>query len=311
MNKNIEAAAKAIYRLMPGAEAHPWVDGGNSLKQDEARRYARAALDTHQSAPVVESIEDYRVVIFDVLNDNDEECDPLIIEASRAINFAKEPGWLSHHIEPVYRLIDAGRTQVTPQIARKAALWDYFNARLMSRSGIVLHDVKDCHDAVEQWAQAHEVEQNYKTKIREAEAIALRGVTIHTSSPTSPTKAEVDARIALLVQVDELCSQIENSLYAFRDDAEARTQAEGSIAYAKKVAHQYRTRPTVSAVGDDAQQRPLAYVKFVDGSLCVDEFCICTNKEDASGEDGDWLPVVLQRTPRMDANGKQICGAVK
>lgn len=40
----LEDAAKAIYRLFPGAEAHPWQEGGNSIKQDEARRYARAAI---------------------------------------------------------------------------------------------------------------------------------------------------------------------------------------------------------------------------------------------------------------------------
>jgi len=40
----IEEAAKAIYRLFDGAETHPWVEGGNSNKQDDARRYARAAL---------------------------------------------------------------------------------------------------------------------------------------------------------------------------------------------------------------------------------------------------------------------------
>jgi len=41
---HIEAAAKAIYRLFDGADAHPWVEGGNSNKQDYARRYARAAI---------------------------------------------------------------------------------------------------------------------------------------------------------------------------------------------------------------------------------------------------------------------------
>ena len=48
----IEKAAKAIYDLMPFDDQGPygvrekpdWVEGGNSLKQDEARRYARAAL---------------------------------------------------------------------------------------------------------------------------------------------------------------------------------------------------------------------------------------------------------------------------
>lgn len=72
--------------------------------------------------------------------------------------------------------------QAASELAEKAALWDFFNARLLSRSGIELRNKKDCQDAVDQWAQAHEVEQNYKTKIREAEAIALRGVTIHTAA---------------------------------------------------------------------------------------------------------------------------------
>jgi hypothetical protein len=47
---DIEDPAKAVYRLMPGAEAHPWVERGNSLKQDEARSYARAALAAHPPA---------------------------------------------------------------------------------------------------------------------------------------------------------------------------------------------------------------------------------------------------------------------
>jgi hypothetical protein len=44
MNEQQERVAQAIYLKMPGSEAHPWVEGGNSLKQDEARAYARAAL---------------------------------------------------------------------------------------------------------------------------------------------------------------------------------------------------------------------------------------------------------------------------
>ncbi len=40
----LEAAAKALYAAMPGASDHPWVDGGNSHKQDDARRAARAAM---------------------------------------------------------------------------------------------------------------------------------------------------------------------------------------------------------------------------------------------------------------------------
>lgn len=43
----VERAAKQVYALMPydgEGEKPAWVDRGNSLKQDEARRYARAAL---------------------------------------------------------------------------------------------------------------------------------------------------------------------------------------------------------------------------------------------------------------------------
>jgi hypothetical protein len=45
----LEKAARAIYDMMPfdgvGSEKKPaWQEGGNSLKQDEARRYARAAV---------------------------------------------------------------------------------------------------------------------------------------------------------------------------------------------------------------------------------------------------------------------------
>lgn len=45
-----EAAAKAIYALFDGAADHPWVEGGNSFKQDEARRYARVALEAQPAA---------------------------------------------------------------------------------------------------------------------------------------------------------------------------------------------------------------------------------------------------------------------
>lgn len=41
---DVEAAAKRIYSKFPGADAHPWAEGGNSDMQDEARQYARAAL---------------------------------------------------------------------------------------------------------------------------------------------------------------------------------------------------------------------------------------------------------------------------
>ena len=44
----VEAAAKAIYEHWQfaaqfGPKAPPWITGGNSLKQDEARSYARVS----------------------------------------------------------------------------------------------------------------------------------------------------------------------------------------------------------------------------------------------------------------------------
>ena len=48
-DERVEAAAEAIYNAMPydePGEKPVWVPGGNSLKQDEARKYARVALTT-------------------------------------------------------------------------------------------------------------------------------------------------------------------------------------------------------------------------------------------------------------------------
>jgi hypothetical protein len=49
------------------------------------------------------------------------------------------------------------------------------------------------------------------------------------------------ARGELVVALHTLASHFENSLYAFRDDAEARKKAEGDIAHAMKIAakHNY------------------------------------------------------------------------
>ncbi len=54
MERAVEAAAEKIYYLLPYNETSPpikppWVPRGNSLKQDEARRYARAALSRPQA----------------------------------------------------------------------------------------------------------------------------------------------------------------------------------------------------------------------------------------------------------------------
>lgn len=40
----IEVRAAEIYATIPGSEHHPWVPGGNSLMQDEARRRAVAEI---------------------------------------------------------------------------------------------------------------------------------------------------------------------------------------------------------------------------------------------------------------------------
>lgn len=63
-------------------------------------------------------------------------------------------------------------------------------------------------------------------------------------------QGEPVARLDLLIQVDNLCSQIENTLYAFRDDYEAVEQAKGAIEHAKKVAAPYRTYRTATFKGE-------------------------------------------------------------
>lgn len=40
----VEVRAAEIYAAMPGAELHPWIPGGNSLMQDEARQRAGAEI---------------------------------------------------------------------------------------------------------------------------------------------------------------------------------------------------------------------------------------------------------------------------
>lgn len=42
--QNVENVAKAIYATFPDADEQPWVNGGDSDKQEEARRYALAAI---------------------------------------------------------------------------------------------------------------------------------------------------------------------------------------------------------------------------------------------------------------------------
>ena len=46
-------------------------------------------------------------------------------------------------------------------------------------------------------------------------------------------------RVELLVAVYDLASNFENALYAFGADSEARTKAEGDIAWARKIASRH------------------------------------------------------------------------
>ena len=60
---DVELAAKAIYARFPGADAHPWQDGGNSDKQYEARDYARAAIESAAPAPSADEVENKFVLV--------------------------------------------------------------------------------------------------------------------------------------------------------------------------------------------------------------------------------------------------------
>ena len=68
-----------------------------------------------------------------------------------------------------------------------------------------------------------------------------------------------DARIVLIVQVHELISQIENTLHLFGGDDEGRKQAEGCIAYARKVSDPFNyngpTRELADAQAEIARLR--------------------------------------------------------
>jgi hypothetical protein len=61
----VEVAAKAVYRLFIGADDHPWSEGGNSLKQCDARRYARAALAAQPAQEAQEAQAQQAVAAFD------------------------------------------------------------------------------------------------------------------------------------------------------------------------------------------------------------------------------------------------------
>ena len=68
-----------------------------------------------------------------------------------------------------------------------------------------------------------------------------------------------DARIILIVQLHELISQIENTLYLFGGDDEGRKRAEGCIAYARKVSDPFNyngpTRELADAQAEIARLR--------------------------------------------------------
>lgn len=55
IDAQIEQAAQAIYEQFDGFTTHPWQPGGNSFKQDDARKYARAAIAA--LAPTVQEAE--------------------------------------------------------------------------------------------------------------------------------------------------------------------------------------------------------------------------------------------------------------
>ena len=68
-----------------------------------------------------------------------------------------------------------------------------------------------------------------------------------------------DARIVLIVQVHELISQVENTLYLFGGDDEGRKRAEGCVAYARKVSDPFNyngpTRELADAQAEIARLR--------------------------------------------------------
>jgi hypothetical protein len=69
--------------------------------------------------------------------------------------------------------------------------------------------------------------------------LALRGEATTAAPSAAPSEAN-ECRIALVVAVDELVSQIENTLHVFRGDDEARRNALGAIAHARKVTARWR-----------------------------------------------------------------------
>lgn len=73
------------------------------------------------------------------------------------------------------------------------------------------------------------------------------------SQAVAAEEQEPVARLDLLIQVDNLCSQIENTLYAFRGDDEAIEQAKGAIAHAKKVSAPYRTYRFAAPVAQQSE----------------------------------------------------------
>jgi hypothetical protein len=91
-------------------------------------------------------------------------------------------------------------------------------------------------------------------------------------APVQPAGAD-DMRIALVVQVHSLISQIENTMHLFRGDEEGRKQAQGAIDHARKVAEPFNyngatPQPAAqSAVSDEVVASALAAWFDTEGSV--------------------------------------------
>ena len=67
-----------------------------------------------------------------------------------------------------------------------------------------------------------------------------------------------ECRITLVTEIHMLSSDFENSLYAFRDDLEARKHAEGSIAFARSRADKWNWNGCAAPV-EPVKQEPVAF----------------------------------------------------
>lgn len=62
------------------------------------------SMEAQSDVPVM--VEEFMLVIFDEDTEENETASPLVITKQRAVNFSKEGGWLKHHLEPVYRIVN-------------------------------------------------------------------------------------------------------------------------------------------------------------------------------------------------------------